>query len=79
MIVTRYSQLPVEVSLVIDNFNPSTHRELCVWRHRILDFYRVTSRDVLSGKTSDHECYFLSVSEANKYWSQLMAEKEYLF
>lgn len=75
--ITRYSEVSRTHALVIDNFNSAT--DCCVYVERILfnPVYRVVKRS-RNGRFV-HECFTLSLDEANKYFSQLMAEKLELF
>ena len=76
--IKRYSQISRDTSIVIDNYNCHTDN-LCILEKVVfLPVYRVFGRNKTNSKIVG-EKYFLSVSDANKYWSQLVGEKEYLF
>lgn len=73
--IVRYSDVPHAHSLIIDNFNRFTGSSVYVERVDFQSVYRVVKRQGLRV----HEMFFIDEREANKYFSQLMAEKEELF
>lgn len=76
--ITRFSEISRSYTLLIDGFNEETNRLVTVERMDFIPVYRVASYEPLNLKNV-YERYFLSPVEANKHWSELQAERRYLF
>lgn len=76
--IKRYSQISKDTKIVIDNFNCHTDNICILEKVTFIPVYRVFGRNK-SNNNIIGEKYFLDIVDANKYWSQLAGEKEYLF
>ena len=76
--IKRYSQISTDTKVIIDNYNCHTDNLCIVEKMDFFSVYRVFGRNKTTGKIVG-EKYFLNEVDANKYWSCLVGEKEYLF
>lgn len=76
--IKRYSDVSRSHSIIIDGFNPHTNSVVLLEKVVFMPLYRIFRRD-LSDNRIYGECFTMDPVEANNYWSQLCAEKEYLF
>ena len=76
--IKRYSQISFDSKIIIDNYNCHTNNICILEKIVFLPVYHVFGRNKSSGKAVGDK-YFLNEVDANKYWSQLCGEKEYLF
>lgn len=76
--IKRYSDVSRSHSIIIDGFNPHTNSVVLLEKVVFMPLYRIFRRD-LSDNRIYGERFTMDPVEANKYWSQLCAEKEYLF
>lgn len=76
--IVRYSQIPQNIRILVDNFNDDTQQSVLLHEIKFQPVYRVFCRD--KGFVYPvGEKYFLDEISANKYWSDLMCAKRYLF
>lgn len=76
--IKRYSQISRDTKLIIDNYNCHTDNICILEKLTFIPVYRVFGRNKTNNRIVG-EKYFLDVISANKYWSCLVGEKEYLF
>lgn len=76
--IKRYSQVSRDTKILIDNYNVHTDNLCILEKVTFFPVYRVFGLNKSNLRTVG-EKYFLDVVDANKYWSQLVGEKEYLF
>lgn len=76
--IKRYSQISRDTKIIIDNYNCHTDNFCILEKVTFIPVYRVFGRNK-SNLRIVGEKYFLDEVDANKYWSQLVGEKEYLF
>lgn len=76
--ITSYKQISRDTKIVIDNYNVHTDNLCILEKITFIPVYRVFGRNKSNSRVLG-EKYFLDVVDANKYWCQLVGEKEYLF
>lgn len=76
--IKRYSEISSDTKIVIDNYNCHTDNICILEKVIFIPVYHVFGRNKSTNKIVG-EKYFLGNVDANKYWSQLVGEKEYLF
>ena len=76
--IKRYSQISRDTRIVIDNYNSHTDNICVIEKITLIPVYHVFGRNKTTGKVVG-EKFFLDEVFANKYWSILVGEKEYLF
>lgn len=76
--IKRYSQISFDTHIIIDNYNCHTDNVCILEKMIFIPVYHVFGRNKSTGKAVG-EKFFLCDVDANKYWSQLVSEKEYLF
>lgn len=76
--IKRYRDIPQDVRILIDNYNCHTENLCILEKITFFPVYRVFGRNKSNNKIVG-EKYFIDVVDANRYWSQLAGEKEYLF
>lgn len=76
--ISRYSEVSRSHQIVIDGFNPHTNSSVILEKIKFVPVYRIFCRDLSTNQICG-EKFTLDSVEANKYYSQLCAEKEFLF
>lgn len=76
--IKRYSDISHSHIIVIDGHNPHTRSSVVLEKVEFVPVYRIFRRDLDTTQIFG-ERFTMDPVEANKYWSQLMGEKEYLF
>ena len=76
--INRYSDISCDSKIIIDNYNCHTDNICIIEKICFLPVYRVFGRNRKDSNIIG-EKYFMRSDLACQYWSQLVAEKEYLF